>query len=78
MGITAIGNFTLVLSSDTEETADIKISSIDNKLVYNLEKVVVVGVKTININVKSLAQGTYILHIKSGSGELTDKLVVKK
>ncbi len=72
------GEFTLMLSSSNPETADISIRTIDNKLVYTLEKIQVYGVKTFDINLRFLAQGTYILNVKSGTGELTDKIVVKK
>ena len=72
------GDFTLVLSSAIAESANVSISSMDNKLVYQLDNVQVMGVNTQKINLTSLAQGTYLLYIKCGSGELKDKIVVKK
>ena len=72
------GNFTLMLSSATNETAGISLSSMDNKLIYSVENLNVLGVKTLELHLNSLAQGTYLLSIKCNSGELKDKLVVKK
>jgi hypothetical protein len=72
------GDFTLLLSSAIAESADIQINTIDNKVVYALENVTVFGIKQQSINLKSLAQGTYILQVRCGSGELRDKLVIKK
>jgi len=72
------GDFTIELSSATSETADIKITSVDSKLVYILENTNVLGIKSLKINLNNLAQGTYILNIRSISGELSDKLVIKK
>jgi hypothetical protein len=72
------GDFTIELSSATNETADIKIITVDNKLVYILENTNVLGIKSLKINLNNLAQGTYILNIRSISGELSDKLVIKK
>jgi hypothetical protein len=72
------GDFTLVLSSAADEDVSIRINTIENKLVYTLEDVQVYGVKTINIDLKSVAQGTYILYLKSKTGELSNKLVIKK
>jgi len=72
------GNFSLMLSSTTAETAYITIRTIDNKLVYSLENVQVLGVKILNINLNPIAQGTYIIDIKTNSGILKDKVVVKR
>ncbi len=72
------GDFTIELSSATSETADIKITSMDNKLVYSLENSNVLGIRSLKINLNTLAQGTYLLNIRSISGELKDKLVIKK
>ncbi|MFZ4545901.1 MAG: T9SS type A sorting domain-containing protein [Bacteroidales bacterium] len=72
------GNFTLILSSTTAETANITIRTIDNKLIYSLENVQVLGVKIVNINLIPIAQGTYIIDISTGSGRLKDKVVVKR
>jgi hypothetical protein len=36
------------------------------------------GIKSRKINLNNLVQGTYILNIRSISGELSDKLVIKK
>jgi hypothetical protein len=72
------GDFTIELSSATNETADIKITSVDNKLVYSLENSNVLGIRSLKINLNTHAQGTYLLNIRTISGELTDKLVIKK
>ena len=72
------GHFTIELSSSTNENIGIRITSMDNKLVYSLENSNVLGIKTLKINLSALAQGTYIMNIQSISGELTDKLVIKK
>jgi len=72
------GDLTLVLSSDIPESVKVTVSSTDNKLVYSISNIQVWGVKTFHIDLKSMAQGTYILDIKSGSGELKDKVVVKR
>jgi hypothetical protein len=72
------GDFTIELSSATSETADIKITSMDNKLVYSLDNTNILGIRSLKINLNNLAQGTYILNIRSISGELSDKLVIKK
>lgn len=72
------GNFKLVLSSANEESAEISIRSIDNKQVYHLNGIQILGVKSLSINLKSIAQGTYVLKINSGSGELVDKILIKK
>ncbi len=72
------GNFKMNLSSATDETADIRIYTVDNKMVYTLDKVHVLGVKTLNIDLRKLAQGTYVLLVRCGSGELKDKLIIKK
>ena len=72
------GEFTLVLSSALPETANVSIRSMDNKLVYVQENIKVLGVNTLSINLESVAQGTYLIQIKCGSGELKDKIVIKK
>ncbi len=72
------GDFTLLLSSGTYEIAEVNISSMDNKQVFSLEKVQVYGVLSIPVNLKSFASGTYILAVKCRSGQLKDKLVIKK
>jgi hypothetical protein len=72
------GDFTLVLSSAVAETANVSIRSMDNKLVYVQENIKVLGVNTLSINLESVAQGTYLIHISCGSGELKDKIVIKK
>ena len=72
------GDFTLMLSSTTAETANITIRAIDNKLIYRLENVQVLGVKIVNINLNPIAQGTYVLDMSTGSGRLKDKVVVKR
>ncbi len=69
------GNFTLMLSSSVAETASVKISSMNNKLVYSLDDINVLGVRLINISVPTLARGTYLLQVNSSGGELKDKLV---
>ncbi len=72
------GNFALVLSSAMADNADIQISTVDGKLVYVAGNVMVYGITTLNINLNPSTQGAYLLHIRCGSGELTDKLLIKK
>jgi len=72
------GEFNLELSSAVSETAEIRISSADNKLVYYLEKIPVLGVVSLKPDLTSFAQGTYVLFVKCSSGEIKDKLVIKK
>jgi hypothetical protein len=72
------GDFTLMLSSTTAETANITIRTMDNKLVYSMEDVQVLGVKILNINLNPIAQGTYIIDIMTNSGRLKDKVIVKR
>ena len=72
------GDFTIMLSSLTSETASINISTINNKQVFRQQNIPVFGINTLHINLKSVAQGTYIINIRTNTGETSDKIVVGK
>ena len=58
-------DFAIKLSSALSETADIKLSSIGNNLVYIRENTNVPDLKLLKINLNNLGQRTYIFKIQS-------------
>jgi len=70
------GNFSLTLSSATDETADVYITSMDNKTVYSSANIHVYGINTINIDLNKQSTGTYVLSVRNGKNEFKDKLIL--
>lgn len=72
------GSFTLQLSSRSTERVNIRIIGASGETVYELQNIDVRGEINVPVNIQHLPQGSYIVEVSNGSGNVNSKVVLQK
>jgi hypothetical protein len=72
------GLFTIELNSRKQETLDLTVTTSSGETVFTKPEIKLQGVATEKIDLSRLAQGTYILKVSNGTGQLFRKIVIRK
>lgn len=71
------GNFSILLASVSDQMVDIHISSMDNKLVFQSEKIKVSGARLVPVQLRDAAQGTYSISVQSAGAIMKVKIIIR-
>jgi len=77
-GITTDQNNTVLhFNSLTQQTVQLKVMSMDGKLIYNGSKIITAGISQVNLQLGNLAHAVYAITVYTSEGELVTKRFMK-